>query len=527
MVKLVSMLLFLVSAAPQGPAANFINVDGPDLKSRFASAVKQGAQRQRFWVAYTFPVRPGIAFDTTFVGSNGSTIVVNEARVMNSQFETRNVGIFLLHEAPASTLVRAEIYNLDRSRDYSAYPVYWLGLPSGDDSLTLLRGLLETARSGEVASRIVDAIGAHDEARAPSLLRDVVGTAGTERMRARAVSWLGHWPGQSEFLAALVRDERGVTAIRREAAEALGDSPDRVPLTLLQDLFRAVSHREVKRELLDTISDDRYDGASAFLLEIVERESDRDLRHEAIEGLGDSADRLAFQALEKTAYNAGLAVELQRAAVEAIGERSEGESLALLKKIAKSHPRGEVRDEALERLGDLPDQLPFLVELAADRNESIQFRRNAIEAIGESETGDAIPALIRLFETSNSRELKEEIIDRIADSADRTTAIHFLLAAARNDPDREVRDSAIDALSDLDDESAVDALTQSYDTARDEETKEDILEALAEADSTRALQKLMSVARGDSSLKLRRRAIALIGESDDPAAFQLLEQLVK
>src|SRR5262245_33426304 len=90
----------------------FTNVEGSDLKSRMSAGVKQGgAQRGRFWVAYSFDVRPGVAFDVAFTGFRGGAIVLNGSNV-DSHFETRNLGVFLLHEN--ARVVRGEIYNLDR-----------------------------------------------------------------------------------------------------------------------------------------------------------------------------------------------------------------------------------------------------------------------------------------------------------------------------------------------------------------------------------------------------------------------------
>src|SRR5262245_61542973 len=97
---------------------SFINIDGPDLKSKLEAAIRQGSsQQKRFWAAYSFDVRPGIAFDAVIIGSGGSRTVINGSMV-GPGFETRNVGIFLLHEKDGRSIVRAEIYNLERAREY-------------------------------------------------------------------------------------------------------------------------------------------------------------------------------------------------------------------------------------------------------------------------------------------------------------------------------------------------------------------------------------------------------------------------
>jgi HEAT repeat protein len=278
----------------------------------------------------------------------------------------------------------------------------------------------------------VDAIGAHDEREVPAALRDIVRNAKNERARMTAVSWLGHWPEQTEFLAALVRDERELTGVRREAAEAIGESEDRGALRVLQDLYGAVTHREVKRELLDSMTDDRFaDSALSFLIETARRDPDRTMQ------------------------------------------------------------------------------------------------REAVDAIAEIETAEASAALRQLFSNANQRELKQQIVEAIADSEDPVSAIIFLSEVARNDSDRNVRESAIEALGDMDDDRAVAALGQTYDGARDEEMKDEILDVLGDTESTQALQKLMAVAQREPSVKLRRHAIELLGESEDPAAIKFLEGLIR
>ena len=503
---------------------SFINVDGPNLMSRLESAVRQGsAQQKRFWAAYTFDVRSGVAFDAVIRGSGGSTTIINGGWV-NANFETRNLGVFLLHETDGRSIVRAEIYNLDRQREYAGYPVYWLGRGGNEESLNLLRGLIGAARSTEAAERLTDAIGAHDDPRVAAILKDLIRNSAVERVRTTAVSWLGHLPGETPFLAGLVRDEREILAVRKEAADAIGESQDSGALALLQNLYRSITHREVKREILEAFADERSESEAVnFLIEVAEREPDRELRREAIEGLGEKRDARSLQALEKIANNADAGGELQRAAIEAIGERPEDEALPLLKKIAKSHPKTEVRREAVERLSELPGQMPLMVELARNESESLDLRRTAIEAIAESETGDGTSTLKQLYTAISNRELKREIIESFEDCEDRKAAIDFLLGVARADSDRQLREQAFSTLGGMNDDRALDALAQLYDSERNEESKAGILSALGDSESDRALKKLMQVAKSDPSLKLRKKAIALLSERDDPEAVKFLE----
>ena len=525
--------LLLVTQTPAAPVVQstqrFTEIEGIDLKSRLAAALTLGAQRGQFWVAYSFPVRPGIVFDATYIGTGGTVIAIDRVAA-GGPLDTRNSGVFLLFENAGRAPVRAEIHNAARRRDYGGIPVYWLGTAAADQSLALLRGLVNDVPSQEAAGRLVDAIGAHDVPDAEVVLRDIIRTSTTDRARTAAVSWLGSFPGQTAFLAALVRDERERTPVRQEAAESLGEAMDPDALPLLQGLYRTVTHREIRGELLDGIADERFEAsasASAFLIEIATREPDRELRREALEGLGERFGSESLKALENAAYDSNASLDLQNAAVEAIRERPETESVPLLKKIVESHPRAGVRRAAVEQLADLPGQLPFLTSLASNGNQSVELRQAAIEAIADTDAGDVVATLLKLFGTANSRELKEEIIDAIADTGDPTTAIRSLAAIARDDADREVRTEAVSALGDMEDERAIETLGQLYDSTRDEATRREILDALSEAGGAAALQKIISVAQSASSMAVRKHAIELLGESDDPAALKYLEGLVR
>jgi HEAT repeat protein len=528
-IGLILLLLLVSTQSPtssraQSPAA-FVDVEGVDLSARLAAAKTRGARAGRFWAAYAFPVRPGIAFDATYIGT-GRVIVFNGAAAA-APLDTGRAEVFLLYEN-AGGPARVEIYSVRRPRDLGGLPVYWLGQAAADQSLALLRRLVNDTSGQEASGRLVDAIGAHDLPDVAAILRDIINTSTTEGARTAAVSWLGHWPGQADFLAALVRDAREQTPVRHEAAESLGRVPDQNVLPLLQQLYRTVTHREIRHELLEAIADDRFDAsASTFLIQIATTEPDRQLRGDALESLGERSDAESLRALERAAYAADAPLDLQNAAVEAVRERPEDQSVPLLKKIVESHPRADVRSAAIEELAELPGQLAFLTSLAGDRNRSVDLRLAAIEAIADAETGDAAATLQKLFATADSSALKEGLIEAIADTQDPSAAIRSLAAIARDDADREVRAEAISALGDIEDERAIETLVQLYDSTRDEATRRSILEALSEADGAVALQKIISAARSDPSMTIRREAIELLGESDDPVALNFLEGLIK
>jgi HEAT repeat protein len=359
---IIATLIALVLA--QVPA-NSIPVDGPDLKSRHAAAIKQGsAQQGPFWAAYTFPVRAGVIYDAEVIGWRGSAALINGS-VAGAVAGSRNLGVFVLHEGSSGRVIRAEIYRLDRPRDYAEYRVYWLGNGTGNESLPLLRSLVDNSSSPEAAARLVDAMGGHDDALLPDTLRNVSRSAKLESARATAVSWLGQLPGQVDFLAGLARDEGQNLSVRREAAESLGDSSDPDAMPALQSLYRAVTHREVKRELIEAVGDSAFEGtAVSFLIEIAERETVRELRNQAIEELGDLPDERAIGALVRL-YDSVREEETKEEILDALGEAEVELAWQKLAEVAQRDPSLKLRKQAIELLGESnnPNTAVFLEKL--------------------------------------------------------------------------------------------------------------------------------------------------------------------
>ncbi len=512
--------------------SRFTPVEGADLKSRLAAAIKQARSRSkqtRFWTAYTFDVRPGVGVDVLIIGSGGSRVHIGGVmHTTDGKYETRNVGVFLLHESDGGAITRAEIYNLERPRDYSSYPVYWLGRATNDESLSFLKSLIDSTRQSEVAERATDAIGLHDDQRVEAMLKELIGSSRVEKVRATAVSWLGHFPGQTPYLSGIIRNDRESIEVRKEAADALGDSTDTTALSALERLYGEVGNREVKREILDAISDNRDEGAATrFLIKVTETDPDRELRREAIDGLGDSHDPASLKALEKIINDSNSDSDLQREAVDAIGDKEQDVAVPLLTRIAKTHSNAEVRREAIDHLGEIPGQLSFLVDVARNESENLDLRKEAIDAIGESPDAEGIKTLQTLYSAVTNREVRREILDAVSESSDREAALNFLIKVARSDTDSEVRQEALSGLGEMNDDRAIDALSELYASERSEEVKEEILEALADSNTKRALRKLIEVAKSDPSPKMRRKAIEALGESDDPEAAEFLEKIIR
>jgi HEAT repeat protein len=376
------LLTLLPPATPAQQEQTFTPVQGPTLQARqeAAAALAAGAHAERFWTAYSFDVRPGVVVDIDYVSDDGHIQIQGTWDTTDSGFlvnnpamETRSLGVFALRDQ-SGQVVRVEVYNLGRRREYGGYTVYWLGRATNEESLAFLRGLAESAkperfsgRDGDLPAQAVRAIALHDDRRVPEVLTSIARASLSEGVRAQAVRSLGVPPvsqATRDYLAQLARDEHESQEVRRAAVSAYGRSRDAQALAFLQSLYASLNSRDLRRVALTYIArnDDRK-AAAQFLVKVATQTTDDpELRKMAIVRLGEIAGEQALGTLRETVARTDADTQLQEQAVVAIGRRPAAESVPLLINIAKTHPKPEVRRQAfliLGRTGD-PAAVEFL-----------------------------------------------------------------------------------------------------------------------------------------------------------------------
>lgn len=371
-----------VQASAQARAAvpdpKFIPVDGSSLDERRRAAMALGradATASHYWVAYGFDVRPGVCIDLEVRGEHGVTKVDGVTMTRDGgKAETRNLGVFLLYERQTSTPDRVEVYNLDRHRGYEAYPVYWAGHATADESFTLMQGLLDAKPSAWVAEHAVTAIAVNADPRAVDLLENIVRSSTIDRARNTAVIWIGITSDHVAFLADRIRDERESLELRKQAAIAIGIGSSPAAISTLAGLFDSVSTPDVREQIVvaagihgeDSNASD--DEAVDFLIRIADGDADRGLRRQALFWLSQKAGKRSLDALvDRAAKESDDDTELQKHAVFALSQRPKDEAVPALMRLAKTHRSAEVRKAAIFWLGQIDDErvLPFFKELLA------------------------------------------------------------------------------------------------------------------------------------------------------------------
>src|SRR4030095_15458418 len=141
---------------------SFNAVEGADLMSKLDSARDRARAKQSpYWSAYAFDVRSGVAIDPAIREFHGSINTMGDTSVFvgttadGMTVETRSLAVFLLRDVTSNQITRMEIYNLERKREYSGYPVYWLGRANNEESLNYLRALAAAAPLDNLSERAV------------------------------------------------------------------------------------------------------------------------------------------------------------------------------------------------------------------------------------------------------------------------------------------------------------------------------------------------------------------------------------
>ena len=369
---IIFILLALAPSAFAQAEQGFTPVQGATLQAKQDAAVAQAAaaRQARFWTAYSFDVRPGVAVDVDFVSDDGHFMIQGTWDISDGGLvltypgiETRSLGVFALRDSTGQ-VERVDIFNLARRHEYAGYPVYWLGRAGNEESLNFLRTVAESLKSSDLAADAVHAIALHDDRRVPEVLQHVARTSQFEGVRARAVRSLGDAPVAEEtrqYLAQLARDEHESLQVRGAAISAYGRSRDSQALSFLEGLYNTLTNRDLRRAALMQIArnDDRT-SATAFLIRVATQDTDTELRKQAVARLGEIAGEQALGTLKRTATATDADTELQKQAVTAIARRPAAESVPLLINVARTHPKPEVRRQAFVLLGRTND--PAAVE---------------------------------------------------------------------------------------------------------------------------------------------------------------------
>src|ERR1043166_705023 len=428
---------------PQSPATtvqSFTAVDGADLMSKLEAAQARGRAKQTpYWSAYTFDVRPGVAVDPAIHEFHGNMNTIGDTTVFvgtsadGTTVETRNLAIFLLRDPSSNQITRMEIYNLERKREYSGYPVYWLGRANNEESLNYLRALAAATPLDSMSERAVLGIALHDDARVSGMLKTFITSSPNPRVRSSSVYWLGQTGGEMAFLASLVRNENEDKQIRRSAAHSIGESHDRGTIATLKTLYSEVKDPDIRRSVISAAGNsDEVDAAGAFLLGIAQRDAEWEARRVAVRRLGEFQREDVVDEVMKI-YASDASMEVKKAALQSLAESKSTRAEDKLFEVARGTDAIELRRQAIRSLGEHVSKrsFDFLSATAQSTDANAEVQVQAVRAISERHAEESVPLLIKIARTHPNQLVRKQAIRSLGDTGD-PRAIEFFREVLSN-----------------------------------------------------------------------------------------------
>jgi HEAT repeat protein len=488
---------------------SFIAVEGADLNARLDAALRKAraaSMQTPFWSAYSFDVRSGVAIDPGLREFRGSMSNAGDINIFigtsnGMTVETRNLGVFLLRDAGTGAIKRLEIYNLEKRREYGGYPVYWMGRSGNEESLNFLRALAESgqgsagSQSSLIAEHATLAVGLHDDPHASQMLKAFIRGAKGTKIRATAVFWLGQIGGETPFLADLVRNEKEDQELRENAAQAIGESRDKLALATLQNLYAEIANREVKHGIIQAVSDNEdRDAAYAFLLKVAKTDSDREAKQQAVQRLGEFERESVITDL-MTIYAADRDQEMRSSILHALSE-----------------------------IDNTPAQNKIL-EIARGNDEP-EIRAQAIQLLGEKDTEATVDELMKVYDAERNTEVREQILHAFSEMSNQR-AEDKLFEIARRSDSREMRQQAIHWIGERAGQRSLALLGETANSSSaDTEVQMEAVHAISERPAEEAIPLLIKIAKTHPSSEVRQSAIQSLGESEDPRAVEFFKEVL-
>jgi HEAT repeat protein len=417
---------------------SFTPVEGADLMARLEAAQSRGRSKQTpFWSAYTFDVRPGIAVDPTIrefngtMNSYGDTSVFIGTTSAGVTVETRNLGIFLLRDPASNGITRMEVYNLERKREYSGYPVYWMGRSNNEESLNYLRAIAAATPLDMLSERAVLAIALHDDVRVGGMLKNFVGSSPNQKIRSTSVYWLGQVGGEQTFLASLVRNESEDMKLRRSAAHAIGRSRDRGTMATLQGLYETMKDREIRRAIISGAGDSVDEQqAFTFLIGIAKNDSDFELRRTAVRELGHfKRDDIAEELIKL--YNSETNTEVKRAALRSLAEHKNPRAQARLLEVARNEQNAELRKTAIRVLSERGEAAVDDLLKLYESEQVVEVKRSILQSLSEIKSTRVEDKLFEVARSNDATDVRRQAIRLLGERASKRS-IDFLTETAQS-----------------------------------------------------------------------------------------------
>ena len=244
-------------------------------------------------------------------------------------------------------------------------------------------------------------------------------------------------------------------------------------------------------------------------------------------------------------------MKLRARAISTLGTTNDDSVIDPLRDFALNSPDSEIGEAAVYALSQHTGERAIVVlsEIAANGKSTAQ-RKLAISSISARSGEPAVDALFKIYDADQSVEIRKAVISGFANRRSERAG-NRLLEIARGSDNIELRKAAIGAISRRGGDKSIEFLLNLYDTEKNEEVKDIIMNALGSGSSfftnpdfaiaagmaggspsrmndERVITKLIEIARDPKApMERRKRAIGWLSRSKHPKVLEFLQELLK
>lgn len=250
---------------------------------------------------------------------------------------------------------------------------------------------------------------------------------------------------------------------------------------------------EMRRRAIFIVAQQRSSEREEILLEAAQNDPDLEVRKHAVFHLSQVRTDAAVDALDSI-LRYSREPELQERAIFALSQHRSDRAAQILQGFAQQSdaPR-DLRARAIQWLGN-------------NRGTSTQFLRD-------------------LYGRLEDDELREKVIFALSQQRDQTNAEFLLAIAVDESESQQMRKRALFWVGQM--RGTAPRLYELYDQMTDREMREQLIFVYSQRSRDEAaLEKLIDIARNESDRELRNKAIFWLGQSKDPRAIRVLEEII-
>lgn len=243
----------------------------------------------------------------------------------------------------------------------------------------------------------------------------------------------------------LARRDKCSELLRRKAVFLVSQKRSDEAADILLAAAKTDPDDEVREQSVFWLSQVSGEKAEQFLLGILRESKDAELQNKALFALSQRRSERAQQALRDFAAREDAPGELREQAIFWIGQKRSEENAQFLRTLFGKAESSAAREKILFSLGQMRGMgnETFLLEQAGNPKWSMDVRKQALFAASQ---GGGVPAaqLGAIYDKSADTEMREQVIFALSQRSSRdAAAVDKLLEVAKNEKDKELRKKAI------------------------------------------------------------------------------------